>query len=439
MAEGQIKTTIDALLELVRSKGKIDVNNIAMQLGMSTAIVENWVRILEKGGLVKVTYEIGRMYVQPVASSEAKVLEGKLNAQAEVLGTEFDSKLLELAQLSDMVDSLKASVIVANKAYAEKFPDLQQRLGEINKIYDQMNKENASALDMKGSLERVYESTTKKVSGLIERMNFIESKGINTLPEEVRKEQDTLDKASNQGRMMQALHADVETWARETMKQFDAEAVRMRASLLKQSLDIKQQLAAITKELAATNASLGGRLKDARTLIAQVEGFNREKNREMAALDRAVKAFSERYSKSYDAVTRGIALLNGKSGELIGGIEAVKAGFGDVARVDDMLHDIQSGVAKSEKSVKELREEIISLRTEMAKLEGKPVTLQARTDGLKAVAQKASVTEGRISEVRKDIKGVLERIKVKEIRAPEKDEGKADAPAGKKEEKPKDE
>ena len=62
----EAKTTIDTLTELLRSKGKMEINKIADSLSIDTSIAENLVKVLEDANLVKVTYEVGKMYVEPM-------------------------------------------------------------------------------------------------------------------------------------------------------------------------------------------------------------------------------------------------------------------------------------------------------------------------------------------------------------------------------------
>ena len=60
----EAKTTIDTLTELLKSKGKMEINKIADSLGIDTSIAENLIKVLEDANLVKVTYEVGKMYVE---------------------------------------------------------------------------------------------------------------------------------------------------------------------------------------------------------------------------------------------------------------------------------------------------------------------------------------------------------------------------------------
>lgn len=416
MADAQIKTTIDALLELVRAKGRTDINTIASQIGASPAIIENWVKILEKGGLVKVTYELGKMYVAPaVAASEStKTLEAKVNVEEEILGTEFESKILEVSKLSEVITNLRASLITANKAYAERFPELERRLNEINKIYEQMNQENAAALQMKNSLERTYDEVSKRVSDLTDKIKAIESKSAGSLSDAVQEEQGLLEKANLQSKGMQGLKAQVDKWAQDTMKNFESEVAKMKAEIAKQGSDVRQQLKQQEEQFAATNATVTERLKEAKGVITEVQGFNRQSGRQKAALDRSVKEFSDRYAKSYDTMSRGLTILNDRSKQLQSGIESVKEGFGDVSKVYDMMHELRSGIESSEKSVRELREELEGLKQELSKLKSKSVGTQEKADSIRQIQQKSQDVDTKMSEFKKGFRGLLEKMKVDE-------------------------
>ena len=66
------KTSIDALLDLLRSKGKSELNSIAVALNTDPRIIENWAKVLENGNLIRITYEVGRMYLEPLTLTPDK-------------------------------------------------------------------------------------------------------------------------------------------------------------------------------------------------------------------------------------------------------------------------------------------------------------------------------------------------------------------------------
>ena len=68
----ETETDIDLLLEMLKKYGKSDLTNISIKLGVSPTIVESWVRILESGRLVRVTHELGKMYIRLIPNDSAE-------------------------------------------------------------------------------------------------------------------------------------------------------------------------------------------------------------------------------------------------------------------------------------------------------------------------------------------------------------------------------
>ena len=74
---GEVKTSIDALLDLIKSRGLVDVSVAASELGIAGAVAEQWAKVLEENNLVKISYRVGKMYVEPVAVSPGdRLIEG---------------------------------------------------------------------------------------------------------------------------------------------------------------------------------------------------------------------------------------------------------------------------------------------------------------------------------------------------------------------------
>lgn len=411
MADSQIKTTIDSLLDFVRSEGKTNINTIAAKLGVSTAIVENWVKILEKSGMVKVTYELGRMYVSPGASqTESRILENKINVQEEILDTEFDSKMLELNKLSKMISNLNTSLVRSNKVYIEKFPEIQKKLTEINTIYEQMKKENTLTMGMKANLEKVYDDINKNVSELVGKIKYLDSQEIGELIDIVKEERNAMEKAKEEMKVVRNMRAESAKWSEEVMKEFDKTIAESRAKLLKERNDVKLQLAEEEKELSQISNTLSKSLQMAKSLLSQVDSFNRSKKRKKEDLDKVVKDFTDRYTKSYTAMSKGISMLGDKSSGLEHEIGVVKASFGDMSDIYDLLHEIQNGIGSSQKEIEELKKEIESLRSEMTKLKTKSASAQETESGIRSVSERANEMEGRVSGFRKNLKDILQKI-----------------------------
>jgi len=85
------KTTIDSLAELLREKGKMELGKIAQSLGVEQNVVENWAKVLEAGNMVKISNEVGKMYVEPlqVTKEQEAAVAATIDAQRAKLENEL--------------------------------------------------------------------------------------------------------------------------------------------------------------------------------------------------------------------------------------------------------------------------------------------------------------------------------------------------------------
>lgn len=61
LAEGtEIKTDVDKLLSLVNKKKKIKIETVSKELGIPSARIEEWSRLLDEHGLLKLEYSLGK-------------------------------------------------------------------------------------------------------------------------------------------------------------------------------------------------------------------------------------------------------------------------------------------------------------------------------------------------------------------------------------------
>lgn len=411
--EDQVKTSIDALLDLIKAKGKSDINAISNGIGVSPAVVENWVKILEKGELVKISYELGKMYVAPVtAETREREVTKRVSVQQEILSTELETKLVELKRLSDVVSDLKSAVLTANKTYAERLPDLQQKLTEINRIYQQINKENAAAEKIRQLLEGTYDSINAKVAGLMEKIKFLDTQDLGGLPSTIRSEQDLLKQAREYQRQLNEIKAGAMSGIQAAWKEFDLHIKGARKEVSKESDELIRQLKLQGTTLAKSNETLNSKVKVAKGIMEEVANFNAEKNRQRLLLDRTVKEFADRYSKSYEAVSRGIKLLNTKANELLAGIEAVKLSFGDASSVYDMLRDVTGSVNSAEARLAGVRADIASAKKDLASL-GKTADAGKKLSTVSRSSKKSDDIASSIETVRKEISAAVSKIKLK--------------------------
>ena len=173
----ETRTTIDSLIELLKSKGKMELGAISMNLGVDPKIVEGWAKVLEKGSLVKISYEVGKMYVAPatLTPEQETQVKSKLEAKTVSVGADISAQLMNVAKLSEMIENIKASTVNAEKVYAEQMPALHKTVSEINRMYDTIEERDKSIKQISKKAEELYDSINKRITELNSRIDYVDT------------------------------------------------------------------------------------------------------------------------------------------------------------------------------------------------------------------------------------------------------------------------
>ena len=398
IADGQTRTSIDSLLDLVNAKGKMDINSVASQLGVAPSIVENWAKVLEKSGLITVKYEVGKMFVEPAGQKgDAKTMNAKMEVQQSSLSTDAEAKLLELQKLSEMLDNLRATALSANKIYSEKMPELQSRLNEINKVYEQVEKENSIVSEMKANLEKTYEGINNKVSDMLKKLDYLDSGDLSSkLNDSISKVEGILKGSGSTEEKLKAARTEKEKAIAALRSDLDNQFKKLRQDLDNSSKEMDEEMRKQEQVVKEYNQGLAEQLKVSKDLLKQVSDFKKEKDKEKKALNEAVKEFSDKYSKSYSIVSKDMELLERSSKSIMADILNLKSNFGDAANIYDTLLSIQKDVDGMKAKVAETHDNLQKMQ------EG--IKLLAR--GGMGIAEKAS----KLDEISKVSTGIDENI-----------------------------
>ncbi len=398
IADGQTRTSIDSLLDLVNAKGRMDINSVASQLGVAPSIVENWAKVLEKSGLITVKYEVGKMFVEPAGQKgDAKTMNAKMEVQQSSLSTDAEAKLLELQKLSEMLDNLRATALSANKIYSEKMPELQSRLNEINKVYEQVEKENSIVSEMKANLEKTYEGINNKVSDMLKKLDYLDSGDLSSkLNDSISKVEGILKGSGSTDEKLKAARTEKEKAIASLRSDLDNQFKKLRQDLDNSSKEMDEEMRKQEQAVKEYNQGLAEQLKVSKDLLKQVSDFKKEKDKEKKALNEAVKEFSDKYSKSYSIVSKDMELLERSSKSIMADILNLKSNFGDAANIYDTLLSIQKDVDGMKAKVAETHDNLQKMQ------EG--IKLLAR--GGMGIAEKAS----KLDEISKVSTGIDENI-----------------------------
>ncbi len=262
-----ISTGVDSLLELLKEKKSLSLEEAAKILKVDENIVESWAKFLEESGDVSINYNLLTPYIslnenKIVKKEKHSVLEEKFSDISSKLEFLYD-KALNFLKLKDY-DSLNDSLKILSKEFNETFSNIQNNLSEeekkefekelsnfnskINSAWNYYKKNNTlkSKIEYENALQQFYLlsekmkdylkelSKVKKDVSLNENVNVDFSSSYESLVEEARKllEKGEVEKAKEVYEQLKKLYHE------ELPKQFELQRESLKKNLFTLSKDL---------------------------------------------------------------------------------------------------------------------------------------------------------------------------------------------------------
>ncbi len=131
-----ISTGVDNLIRLVHDAGRIELKEAARHLGLSSASVEEWARVLEEEGLIKLDYQLTKIYLVWVGTSPkelARKSEQLADKKAE-LSRDIENMVGKLEAHGEELDKLEGEFKKISELLDPKFGGLKRRLDALREI-----------------------------------------------------------------------------------------------------------------------------------------------------------------------------------------------------------------------------------------------------------------------------------------------------------------
>jgi len=131
-----ISTGVDGLVKLVRDRGKIELREASIELGISQGVIEEWAKVLEKEGIVKIDYMLTRVYLT-IPSGDKSEVERKTRDVAEMqvtMSRGVESEVKRLERVGRELDEMRDEFIGVSKLFEDKMAALRQKVRELDTI-----------------------------------------------------------------------------------------------------------------------------------------------------------------------------------------------------------------------------------------------------------------------------------------------------------------
>jgi len=408
MAEGgptQARTTIDSLIELLRRKGKMDLASISSALEVDEGVIENWAKVLEKGNIVRITYEVGKMYVVLLTQTAEQETEAKSKIETKSVSLEEDSssQALSLDKLSESLSTIKVSVAAAEKFEASQMPEVHKSIMELNKVYDLVAQRSKSVEQMAQRAEQIYDEVNKKSAELTAKLGVVDAsqpsgKGYT----EAQQAQEQL----RQG--IQSINQGIE----EANKNANAALKQLKDSIAEQMRIIFQQVDQSRKEIELkereysrlakeSEQRLSEHSKAMRGVVEEAGEFNKLRDRAARDIKGVRNDFNNYYVKVMQELKEDQATMDSISKRTLAKMDEIKKAFGQAEEIDKTLSTLKSQVAEIEADIASAKKEVAENIMQLHALNSlSSLSTQQRASALQKMVEKSKKTAARVAAIR---------------------------------------
>ena len=134
-----ISTGVDSLVKLVRERGRVELREAAVELGISQGVIEEWAKVLEREGVVKIDYMFTKVYLTTPTSEkgEAQKKAKEIVDMQVTLAREAESQLKRLERVSRELEDMRNEFVAVSKVFEDKMAGVRQRVRELDSMEKQ--------------------------------------------------------------------------------------------------------------------------------------------------------------------------------------------------------------------------------------------------------------------------------------------------------------
>lgn len=131
-----ISTGVDNLVKLVKERGRIELREAAIELGLSQGVIEEWARLLEKEGVIGIEYQLTKVYLTTVGveKTEAQKKAKEIADMQVTLARETESQLKRVERVGRELDGMRNEFVGISKQFEDKMASIRQRVREMDAL-----------------------------------------------------------------------------------------------------------------------------------------------------------------------------------------------------------------------------------------------------------------------------------------------------------------
>ncbi|MEM3399660.1 MAG: hypothetical protein QXP42_02405 [Candidatus Micrarchaeia archaeon] len=426
-----ISTAIDALIQLIQKRGRVEVEEAAGELEISPITLEEWARLLEKEGKIKIEYQLTKLYLVWMGKGSEKVVGvGEAREKREILNREISSMFERMSSKEKELIGMQQDFDKITRMIDPRLERMRRRMDAIKELEKENERIYAERLAMLEKMNRKVGTIVGKIEvgegRLLETLEIAERVGtrLKALESEVKK----LPEMRKHAEKIEAEIYDKEAGIKKKIREYDAlvgEIGRIRATTslieneVEQTKKMKVEIEKMLSEITESYNRVKESLVDQEDVYAKIIGVRDE-----------IKSIREDTGKLWETVNevyKGNKILLGRVRDMIKDIEEQEMeyrllnGFKDngtalirryEAFISDTKRKYEQELANLEKAENftrlEMEESRRNLGRELEEIKGVVKSFEA------LLKKKEKIEEGisRMQEERKMIVKQVERVLV---------------------------
>lgn len=413
-ANGEARTTIDSLVDLLKSKGKLDLNSTALSLGVAPNIVETWAKVLESGGIVKISYEMGKMYIEilQMGKEELGAAERKLENEKSAAEAELESQKITLDRFSEAINNVNVNIEALEKQYKSALPDIENLLTQINRFEEASSSSTKKTEDMAKKAEDTYDAINKRFEELSKRLDTLGYTTFDRAIEDSNAKVAAALKSANEAReAIRLIESSNNEAFKAILKNIGIQAEELRKQALQKNEAIIGQLKDSSATLEAAIKSLQEHSNEVRAANSDLSDFKMHRNKALRDLNLEKSEFNDVYAKMHTFIMDNQNKISSAAKALSDKVNTLKSSFGDAAALYDKLTELKKEAGDLAKQVEGTKAEISDLSNQLKALD--TLTKMPLVEKVKKVndtIDKSKKMKRKVSGIKKDIDNLSKKL-----------------------------
>lgn len=294
---GTISTGVDAFIKLIRDSRRIDMNEAASKIGLSRQVLEEWAAVLEEQGLIRIEYQLTRVYLIWVAQTKAELeLKGEEITDKRATAVRLaESQLEEVMELSGELDTMRGEFAMISEAFEVKMGGIKTQLERMHELKREKEELNFRVAELSkefgartAALRRQVEEDAGKVGS---------SGGMD------RELGERLKALEPQMRRLRVLRDEADAYI-ENVNRKAAEIMEALEAREKEYEELRERAGALQRGLKGTDAKIRGFRSELERRVGELEELGKESDeglkRATGSLEKMIPEAGE-LTKDFDA------------------------------------------------------------------------------------------------------------------------------------------